>query len=143
MSRHCYRRGNRVQRGKQLRPVSLGEEASQEWAKCLGEAIKGLGLAARPGWNSPWLGSGEGVCRLQSREDPAAHQGGSKTHGRESWLVVMGAVTRGSWQGIPKVEAWPRSSRELSNLEHLGTGTGASLPSPEWTGDNERVLRTA
>lgn len=69
---------------------------------------------------------------------PASVRGGSQTHGREDGLVVPGAATARSWQGVPKVAAWPRSSGELSNLEHVGTGTRVSLQCPEWTGDHER-----
>lgn len=123
-----------MQRGKQLWPVSLGEGASQEWAESLGRGSNKstwLSCQGRVGFSraEEWRGS------LQAPEQCRSHS----TAGRQQApQVVMGAATPGSWQGIPTAEAWPGSSREMSSLEHLGTGTRASLQAPEWTGDNER-----
>lgn len=73
----------------------------------------------------PAWGSGEESVGPQSREDAGCTPGGS----RDCWVAATVAVTRGSWQGVSRAEAQPRSSREPSNLGHLGTGTRASLQS--------------
>lgn len=45
-----------------------------------------------PGW-----GNGEGSAGFRAVVTRAAHQGGREIRMRESWPVVTGAVTRGSW----------------------------------------------